>query len=56
MAKPLQVLLGILAAINVAASQQLPIGAFQALLPAGAEIIETADLTAVAPRPRVIAL
>jgi hypothetical protein len=49
-------LLAMSAAMPFAAAQQPRAGSLQALLPTGAEIIETADLTAIARKPRTIVL
>ncbi len=49
-------ILGALAVNATALAQQLPAATLQLLFPAGAEIIETTDLTALAAKPRVMVL
>lgn len=49
-------LLATLAAIDTATAQRLPNQSLQALLPTGAEIIETADLTDSVGKPRLMVL
>jgi hypothetical protein len=49
-------LLATLAAGRLASAQEAPDESFKALLPAGAEVIETADLSATVSKPRVMVL
>lgn len=49
-------LLGTLASLDIAAAQQVRTASLQPLFPTGAEIIETADLTVVIAKPRILAL